>query len=77
MWVIIFKVVIDMIHNGIDIVKIDRFDITKEIIKKLPNLGNKGSHITQIMNNKLIKHKHYIKEYGIDMDEIRNWEWKK
>lgn len=53
--------------------EIDRFNITKEIIKKLPNLGNKGSHIIEKMNNKLIEHKEYIHEYGIDLEEIRNW----
>ena len=57
--------------------KIDRFNITKDIIKKLPQIGNKGAHIINLMDNKLIEHKEYIKEYGIDMEEIRNWTWKK
>ena len=57
--------------------KIDRFHIVIEMVKKLPNLNNTGAHIIQQMNNKLIKHKEYIKEYGIDMEEIRNWEYKK
>ncbi len=56
--------------------KIDRFNITKEIVKKLPNIGNRGAYIIQQMNNKLLEHKEYIREYGIDMEEIRNWEWK-
>ena len=57
--------------------KIDRFNITKDIIKKLPQIGNKGAHIINLMDDKLIEHKEYIKEYGIDMEEIRNWTWKK
>lgn len=56
--------------------KIDRFDIVIEVIKKLPELGNKGTHIIQIMNDKLLEHKDYIDKYGIDMDEILEWEWK-
>ena len=55
--------------------KIDRFNIVKEIAKKL-NTPNKA-HIINDMDNKLIKHKEYIKEYGIDMEEILNWEFKK
>ena len=56
--------------------EIDRFHIVIEIIKKLPNLNNSATHIIQIMNDKLIEHKEYINEYGIDMPEILNWEWK-
>lgn len=55
--------------------RIDRFNIVKEI-SKLINPTNKA-HIINDMDNKLIEHKEYIKEYGIDMDEILNWEFKK
>ena len=37
----------------------------------------KGAHLIQKMNDKLIKHKQYIAEYGQDLEEIRNWEWHK
>ena len=54
--------------------KIDRFNIVKEIAKKLPN--NNKAYIINEMDNKLIEHKEYIKQYGIDMEEIINWEYK-
>ena len=54
--------------------KIDRFDIVIEMAKKLKNENT--ARIIDEMNNKLIEHKEYIKEYGIDMEEIRNWEYK-
>ena len=54
--------------------KIDRFNIVIEMAKKLKNENT--TNIIDEMNNKLIKHKEYIKEYGIDMEEIRNWEYK-
>ena len=57
--------------------EIDRFNITKEIIKKLPQLGNKGAHLIKLMDDKLIEHKEYIKKHGIDLEEIREWTWKK
>ena len=57
--------------------KIDRFHIVIEMVKKLSSLNNTGAHIIQQMNNKLVKHKEYIKEYGIDMEEITKWEYKK
>ena len=54
--------------------KIDRFNIVIEMAKKLKN--DNTAHIIDEMNNKLIEHKEYIREYGIDMEEIRNWEYK-
>ena len=55
--------------------EIDRFNLVKDAIMHLPQLGNKGAHLIQKMNNKLIEHKQYITEYGQDLEEIRNWEW--
>ena len=55
--------------------EIDRFNLVKDAIIHLPQLGNKGSHLIQRMNDKLVEHKQYIAEYGQDMEEIRNWEW--
>ncbi len=55
--------------------KIDRFNLVKDAIMHLPQLGNKGSFLIQKMNDKLIEHRQYIAEYGQDMEEIRNWQW--
>ncbi len=55
--------------------QIDRFNLVKDAIIHLPQLGNKGSHLIQKMNNKLVEHKQYIAEYGQDLEEIRNWQW--
>ena len=52
---------------------IDRFSLVEAAIKCLPQLGNKGSSLIQYCQDKKVEHKEYIKEYGIDMDEIINW----
>ena len=54
---------------------IDRFSLVEAAIKCLPQLGNKGSSLIQYCQDKKVEHKEYIKEYGIDMDEIINWKW--
>lgn len=56
--------------------KIDRFNLVKDAIMHLDGLGNRGSHLIQKMNDKLVEHKQYIHEYGMDLEEIRDWEWK-
>ena len=57
--------------------KIDRFNLVQAALLKLPQLGNKGAYLYQKMSNKLVEHKQYIHEVGLDMDEIINWKWKK
>lgn len=55
---------------------IDRFSLVKEALKNLPQLGNKASHLNQQMNDLLVKHKNYIAEYGQDIPEVSEWEWR-
>ena len=55
--------------------EIDRFHLVMSALDKLPQLGNRRSTLYQECMDKLIKHKEYIKEYGQDMEEVRNWTW--
>lgn len=56
--------------------KIDRYHLVIDALKYLDKLGNRSSFLIEECKNKLIEHKNYISEYGIDMPEIRNWHWK-
>ncbi len=55
---------------------IDRFHLVIDVIDRLPHLGSKGAYLKQQLQDKLIEHKHYIREHGKDMPEILNWKWK-
>ena len=54
---------------------IDRFDLVIDTVKRLPQLGNRGAFLIQLMHDKLVEHKQYITAYGQDMPEIRDWMW--
>ena len=56
--------------------ELDRYHLVLAALKHLPQLGNRGSILNQICKDKLVSHKQYIKEYGEDMPEIKNWTWK-
>ena len=55
--------------------EIDRFNLVKNVIYKLPHLGNTAAGLVQKMNDKLVEHKQYIAEYGEDLPEVKNWKW--
>ncbi len=50
--------------------KIDRYHLAIDIINKLKINDKK---ITNMLEEKLLNHEKYIKENGIDTEEIRNW----
>ena len=54
---------------------IDRFHLVMDVVDRLPQIGAKGAHLKQQLQDKLIEHKHYIRKHGEDMPEIRNWQW--
>jgi xylulose-5-phosphate/fructose-6-phosphate phosphoketolase len=54
---------------------IDRFHLVKDVVDRVPSLGPRAAYLTQFIRDKLIDHHHYIRQYGQDMPEIRNWEW--
>ena len=39
-------------------------------------LGARAAHAKQRFRDKLIEHRHYVDEYGEDMPEIQNWQWR-
>ena len=55
--------------------KLDRYNLVIDALKYLDKLGDKSSALNEWCKNKLIEHKEYIKEYGEDMPEIKNWKW--
>ena len=54
---------------------IDRFDLVIDTVRRLPKLGNRGAYLVQKMNDKLVEHRQYIRDNGIDLPEVRNWKW--
>lgn len=55
--------------------QMDRFSLVQDALNRLPHLGERAAYTKEEMKNKHIEHKNYIREHGVDMDEIRNWTW--
>ena len=56
---------------------IDRFHLVIEALRHLPQLGNRGAYLYQKMRNKLVQHKQFIHEYGVDLPEVSGWKWER
>ena len=55
--------------------KIDRFDLVIAMLNNMPQFGNKGAFLIQKMRDKLVEHKTYIHDIGVDMPEVAEWKW--
>ena len=55
--------------------ELDRYHLVMDALKYLPQLGNRVALLHQWCKDKLVEHKQYIKEYGDDMPEVKEWTW--
>ncbi len=54
---------------------LDRFHLAGDVVTRVPGLASKAEHVKLALRNHLIEHKLYVARYGIDMPEIRDWQW--
>ncbi len=54
---------------------LDRFHLVADVVDRVPRLRQRAAYVKQFVRDRLIDHKHYTRQYGEDMPEIRNWVW--
>ena len=65
------------IEQGPVLNELDRFHLVMDAIDRLPQTGDQGIYLKQQLKDKLIEHKQYIDVNGLDLPEIRHWQWGK
>ncbi len=55
--------------------EIDRYHLAIDVIDRVTRLGGTAAHLRQELMNKLTDHTHYVRVYGEDMPEVRDWHW--
>jgi xylulose-5-phosphate/fructose-6-phosphate phosphoketolase len=55
--------------------ELDRFHLVDIVIDRVPNLGAQAAKVKNLHREKLVQHKTYIEEHGLDLPEVRNWKW--
>lgn len=54
---------------------LDRFHLAGDVVNSVPQLGATAAYFKQLLRDKLLEHKQYIREHGEDMPEIQDWKW--
>ena len=55
--------------------ELDRFHLVMDVIDHLSQASEKSRDLKQLLERKLVEHARYIRQYGEDMPEIRDWTW--
>ncbi len=55
--------------------ELDRFHLALNVVKRVPQSGESGARLQQLLKGKLQEHRRYINQHGQDMPEIREWSW--
>ncbi|MFB2605759.1 hypothetical protein ACE04B_27940, partial [Rhizobium phaseoli] len=55
--------------------ELDRYHLAIEAIERVPGLKEKAADALAAFHDKLAEHHAYVREYGEDMPEVRNWTW--
>ncbi|WP_409333117.1 phosphoketolase family protein [Trujillonella humicola] len=55
--------------------RIDRFNLAILALDRVPRLRGRAAHAREAFLGKLIEHRQYVRVHGIDMPEIRDWQW--
>ena len=55
--------------------QLDRFNLAIDVIDRVPRLQPRAGHVREALRNKLIEHRIYVRRYGEDMPEVREWQW--
>jgi xylulose-5-phosphate/fructose-6-phosphate phosphoketolase len=53
----------------------DRFHLVVDVIERAGLTGSAAAELRELMEMKLVNHEEYIKEHGVDMPEVQNWQW--
>jgi xylulose-5-phosphate/fructose-6-phosphate phosphoketolase len=54
---------------------LDRFHLVADAVERVPRLAPIAAYIKQRVRDKLVEHREYIGQRGIDLPEVANWNW--
>jgi xylulose-5-phosphate/fructose-6-phosphate phosphoketolase len=55
--------------------ELDRYHLALEAISRIPGLERRVPEAIDLLRAKLVEHRAYVREFGEDMPEVRDWRW--
>ncbi len=55
--------------------EMDRFHLVMDVVERAGIDGEVATRLKEAMELKLVNHREYIQEHGVDMPEVQNWRW--
>ncbi len=55
--------------------ELDRFSLVRDVIDRVPGLGEGTAHLRQLVQDIHVDHREYIREHGDDMPLVKDWTW--
>ncbi|HYT52569.1 MAG TPA: hypothetical protein VEL10_10235, partial [Gaiellaceae bacterium] len=55
---------------------LDRYHLAEDVIDRVPGLGSRRAYVKQKIRDRLIDHDEYIRTYGDDLPDVKDWSWK-
>lgn len=54
---------------------LDRYRLVMDVIDRVPGLGVRAVEVRQRMDDMRLRHHAYVRTYGVDLPEVRDWTW--
>ena len=55
--------------------RLDRYHLAGDVIDRVPGLVD-AAYVRQTIQDKLVEHKLFVDQHGLDLPEIREWRWR-
>jgi len=55
--------------------ELDRFHLAGDAADRAERLRQINGHFKQHLRSRLVDHSQYVREFGDDLPEIRDWKW--
>lgn len=55
--------------------ELDRYHLAQEAILRIPGLADQHAELLDDLQERIAEHHRYVREYGEDVPEVRNWKW--
>ncbi|WP_416413929.1 phosphoketolase [Pantoea sp. App145] len=55
--------------------ELDRYHLAQEVILRVPGLAERHPELLDDLQERIAEHHRYVREYGEDVPEVRNWQW--